>query len=175
MGVYWVGSDGLGDSTCPLAKYLNNLCTVGMGQPMTSKCKGCDGVMAEPVARNALSRYGHGYICSECGLREALEADFIGNKRDDDYSDMADNTSDYADEADALADKVRELGFTGMKAGLSDMIVEAGTLLDKAGTILLCLKDECDRDHDKPLLPMNQKAIDDKRHANAEDMGISEK
>lgn len=27
--------------------------------------------------RVALSRYGHGRICSECGVREALKGDFI--------------------------------------------------------------------------------------------------
>lgn len=29
-------------------------------------------------ARPALSRFGHGDICSQCGTREALEGDFIG-------------------------------------------------------------------------------------------------
>lgn len=42
---------------------------------MTTTCKGC----GEPVAesRAALSRYGHGNICSDCGVREAFAGNFI--------------------------------------------------------------------------------------------------
>lgn len=29
----------------------------------------------------ALSRYGHGDICSDCGVREALQGDFIGKRK----------------------------------------------------------------------------------------------
>lgn len=41
------------------------------------KCLGCKGEMNEIKAMNALSRYGHGYICRECGTKEALIGDFI--------------------------------------------------------------------------------------------------
>lgn len=41
-------------------------------------CDGdCGTQIAVPDPRNALSRYGHGQICTHCGLREALEGDFI--------------------------------------------------------------------------------------------------
>jgi hypothetical protein len=40
-------------------------------------CKGCKGPLRPKEAMNALSRYGHGYICSECGVREALQGNFI--------------------------------------------------------------------------------------------------
>jgi hypothetical protein len=36
-------------------------------------CKGCDRV----EELDALSRYGHGSICSDCGVREAVEGNFI--------------------------------------------------------------------------------------------------
>lgn len=42
---------------------------------MTSNCKGC-GEELTSIA-TALSRYGHGEICSECGVREAMHGDFI--------------------------------------------------------------------------------------------------
>lgn len=42
---------------------------------MTHNCKGC----GEPMENimHALSRYGHGKICSECGTLEAFYGDFI--------------------------------------------------------------------------------------------------
>lgn len=42
---------------------------------MTEICKGC----GEPMENisHAISRYGHGDICSECGRREAFFGDFI--------------------------------------------------------------------------------------------------
>lgn len=40
-------------------------------------CKGCGHKMPE---HPALSRYNHGEICSDCGLREALQGDFIASK-----------------------------------------------------------------------------------------------
>jgi hypothetical protein len=43
------------------------------------KCLGCGGPLDQEEVRNALSRYGHGYICSDCGTREALQGDFIKN------------------------------------------------------------------------------------------------
>lgn len=42
---------------------------------MTEHCKGCGEELTS--IESALSRYGHGDICSECGVREALEGDFI--------------------------------------------------------------------------------------------------
>ncbi len=44
---------------------------------MTNPCPGCGGKLPKPIAHNALSRYGHGYICSDCGLTEAMRSDFI--------------------------------------------------------------------------------------------------
>lgn len=40
-------------------------------------CKGCRAVLRTPDVLNSLSRYGHGYICSDCGIEEALEGNFI--------------------------------------------------------------------------------------------------
>lgn len=40
-------------------------------------CKGCGRALETDMVRNALSRYEHGYICSGCGTREAMEGDFI--------------------------------------------------------------------------------------------------
>jgi len=40
-------------------------------------CKGCGDALPENTAMCALSRYAHGYICSACGTREALQGDFI--------------------------------------------------------------------------------------------------
>jgi hypothetical protein len=47
------------------------------GYIIFKKCIGCSGPLNQEEVRNALSRYGHGYICSDCGVREALEAGFI--------------------------------------------------------------------------------------------------
>lgn len=45
---------------------------------MNKKCTGCfKDTLKEENAMNALSRYGHGYICSDCGTREAMTGDFI--------------------------------------------------------------------------------------------------
>lgn len=44
------------------------------------KCKGCDGPLEVVEVRNALSRYGHGYICDGCGLKEAMQGDFIKDR-----------------------------------------------------------------------------------------------
>lgn len=43
------------------------------------ECPGCNSRMGEKTER-ALSRYGHGELCSECGTREAMEGDFIGSR-----------------------------------------------------------------------------------------------
>jgi len=40
-------------------------------------CPGCSGIIQENDPHNALSRYGHGDICSNCGRREAFDGDFI--------------------------------------------------------------------------------------------------
>lgn len=42
---------------------------------MVEYCKGCGEEMTSIPP--ALSRYGHGDICSECGTTEALVGDFI--------------------------------------------------------------------------------------------------
>jgi len=47
------------------------------GQPIIAECKGCGGPLRTPEVHNSLSRYGHGYICSDCGMREAFDGDFI--------------------------------------------------------------------------------------------------
>ena len=40
------------------------------------ECLGC----GEPQSNHpAMSRYDHGDICSDCGMREAIEGDFIKN------------------------------------------------------------------------------------------------
>ncbi len=59
--------------------YVYTLTTI---KTMTTICKGCGGTadakeLNKDIAMNSLSRYGHGYICSECGMREAFEGDFI--------------------------------------------------------------------------------------------------
>ena len=43
-------------------------------------CKGCGEMLKQPKALNALSRYGHGYICSSCGENEAFAGDFLNNR-----------------------------------------------------------------------------------------------
>jgi hypothetical protein len=50
---------------------------------MVTNCKGCGEELTS--IQTALSRYGHGDICSECGVREALSGDFI-NKYADQFS-----------------------------------------------------------------------------------------
>lgn len=47
----------------------------------TEKCKGCKGPMRKEKVHNALSRYGHGYICSNCGTMEAMVGNFIKDKK----------------------------------------------------------------------------------------------
>jgi len=42
---------------------------------MTENCKGCWEELTS--IKTALSRYGHGDICSECGTQEAWSGDFI--------------------------------------------------------------------------------------------------
>lgn len=42
-----------------------------------SRCKGCDALLSELFSFPALSRFGHGDLCSDCGRREAFEDDFI--------------------------------------------------------------------------------------------------
>lgn len=42
---------------------------------MTTICKGCGEELTS--LETALSRYGHGDICSECGTLEAFNGDFI--------------------------------------------------------------------------------------------------
>jgi hypothetical protein len=50
-------------------------------------------------AHPALSRYGHGDICSQCGTREALQGDFItlretrNEKRDEFYTALESGAS----------------------------------------------------------------------------------
>ena len=44
-------------------------------------CKGCHNNLDQDEVRNALSRYKHGYICSQCGTREAFHGDFIKNNK----------------------------------------------------------------------------------------------
>lgn len=46
-------------------------------------CKGCHESLNTDIARNALSRYGHGYICSDCGRVEAAKGDFIAHPHDE--------------------------------------------------------------------------------------------
>ena len=41
------------------------------------RCLGCEKLFSEMVSFPALSRYGYGDLCSECGEREAFEGDFI--------------------------------------------------------------------------------------------------
>lgn len=52
---------------------MNNLAV--LNAELATRCKGC-GCKFESD-RAALSRYGHGDICPDCGTREALEGDFI--------------------------------------------------------------------------------------------------
>lgn len=42
---------------------------------MVEKCKGCGEELTN--IHPALSRYGYGDICPDCGVREALEGNFI--------------------------------------------------------------------------------------------------
>ena len=42
-----------------------------------SRCPGCDKRLADMGTFPARSRFGHGDLCAECGLREAFENDFI--------------------------------------------------------------------------------------------------
>lgn len=44
---------------------------------ITKKCLSCGGPMDPDEVMNALSRYKHGYICSNCGVTEAMRGDFI--------------------------------------------------------------------------------------------------
>ncbi len=45
------------------------------------ECSGCSAPHLESdAAGRALSRYGYGTLCSDCGVREALEGDFIGER-----------------------------------------------------------------------------------------------
>jgi hypothetical protein len=44
----------------------------------TEHCKGCHHPI---VGYPALSRFGHGDICSDCGVREAFLGDFITMRR----------------------------------------------------------------------------------------------
>jgi hypothetical protein len=46
----------------------------------------------------ALSRYGYGNLCSDCGTREALEGNFIADARFDSLHEKAINT--YLDKTD---------------------------------------------------------------------------
>lgn len=41
-------------------------------------CKGCSQPLDPVLSHNALSRYDHGYICSNCGTNEAFAGNFIG-------------------------------------------------------------------------------------------------
>lgn len=43
---------------------------------MTTHCKGCGEELTN--LSPALSRYGHGDLCSDCGTMEAFHGDFIG-------------------------------------------------------------------------------------------------
>lgn len=40
-------------------------------------CIGCTQELEPEEVRNALSRYDHGYICTDCGMVEAIDGDFI--------------------------------------------------------------------------------------------------
>ncbi len=40
-------------------------------------CNGCGRFLGKNSSAFALSRYGHGDLCGDCGTREALEGDFI--------------------------------------------------------------------------------------------------
>lgn len=45
---------------------------------MTQPCKGCgEDLHGIAYHETALSRYKHGKICSDCGVREAIDGDFI--------------------------------------------------------------------------------------------------
>lgn len=46
-------------------------------QKQDEECPGCNTTIE---GYPALSRYRHGKLCSDCGVREALEGDFIGNR-----------------------------------------------------------------------------------------------
>lgn len=49
-----------------------------------NQCPGCKLATLDPVkVRNSLSRYCNLYICTGCGLREALEGDFMKKCRHD--------------------------------------------------------------------------------------------
>ncbi len=48
---------------------------------MTIPCKGCgEDISIINPSYLALSRYGYGKICSDCGTREALQGNFISKK-----------------------------------------------------------------------------------------------
>jgi len=54
------------------------------------QCPACgENTLDEIEVRNALSRYCKKYICSDCGLREALEGDFWHGKSS--YAEMEKN------------------------------------------------------------------------------------
>ena len=48
-----------------------------MTKKFQDRCPGCEKLLREIGTFPAQSRYGHGDLCSECGLREAIEGDFI--------------------------------------------------------------------------------------------------
>lgn len=43
-------------------------------------CPGCTNPLRETPVHNKLSRYGHGYICNNCGTKEAFDGDWIKDK-----------------------------------------------------------------------------------------------
>lgn len=53
---------------------------------MTEICKGC-GEELTSINERALSRYEHGDICPNCGVREAMQGDFITEKLNNNLPD----------------------------------------------------------------------------------------
>ena len=51
-----------------------------MANKYQDNCTGCFKFLSEMWHFPARSRYGHGHLCSECGLREAFEGDFISTR-----------------------------------------------------------------------------------------------
>ena len=47
----------------------------------TKSCEGCGRTIEVDSEDNASSRYGHGEICSNCGVREALKGNFIRDEK----------------------------------------------------------------------------------------------
>lgn len=45
-------------------------------------CPGCWNRPHDDLALNSVSRYGHGYICGDCGQKEAIEGDFISKQNE---------------------------------------------------------------------------------------------